>query len=77
MWPIAYAIVSTVSPNASDTPNRPIPTFGNPAESTALPQPPKTNQKVPNSSASIRRFSDMVIPPASATSQPTLELRLS
>ena len=29
MWPMAYAMVSTVNPNASETPSKPIPTFGN------------------------------------------------
>src|SRR5882672_12067725 len=51
MWPIANAIVSTVSPNASETPSSPMPTFGNAAASTALPQPPRTSQKVPTNSA--------------------------
>src|ERR1700761_3347921 len=51
MWPIAYAMVSTVSPNASATPTNPIPNAGNAAASTALPQPPKTNQNVPKNSA--------------------------
>src|SRR5687768_17324181 len=51
MWPIAYAIVTTVNPNASDTPSKPIPTSGNAAASTALPQPPSTSQNVPKNSA--------------------------
>src|SRR5262249_4793611 len=59
MWPMAYAIVSTVRPNARDTPSRPMPTFGNAAASTALPQPPKTSQKVPSASAARRFPSDM------------------
>ena len=55
--PTAKAMVSTVSPNASETPSRPMPTFGNAAASTALPQPPKTSQKVPkNSAPSCRVF---------------------
>src|SRR5262245_43665440 len=54
MWPIPYAIVSTVKPKAKATPRNPIPRFGNAAASTALPQPPNTNQKVPMSSASAR-----------------------
>src|SRR6478735_3821005 len=51
MCPMAKAMVSTVRPNASDTPRRPIPTSGNAAASTALPQPPRTSQKVPRNSA--------------------------
>ena len=42
-----YAMVSTVSPKASDTPRRPMPTSGNAAAMTALPQPAKVSQKVP------------------------------
>jgi len=53
------AIVSSVRPNASATPRNPIPTFGKPAASTALPHPPKTNQNVPINSAAKRR--DMLI----------------
>jgi hypothetical protein len=48
---MAKAIVSTVRPNANDTPKRPIPTLGNAAERTALPHPPSTNQNVPTLSA--------------------------
>src|ERR1039457_661644 len=51
MCPIANAIVRTVRPNARATPRYPIPTFGMPAARTALPQPPKTSQKVPMNSA--------------------------
>src|SRR6516225_3280246 len=47
-------MVSTVRPNASETPSKPIPTCGNAADSTALPQPPRTSQNVPNDSAAIR-----------------------
>src|SRR6478736_3353835 len=54
-------MVITVSPNASETPSRPMPTLGKPAESTALPQPPNTSQNVPNNSANMRRFSDMMV----------------
>src|SRR4029450_11544814 len=46
MCPIAYAIVSTVSPKANDTPRSPIPTCGTAAARTALPQPPRTSQNV-------------------------------
>src|SRR6188768_4053845 len=51
MCPMANAIVRTVRPNASDTPSSPIPTSGKAAASTALPQPPRTSQKVPMNSA--------------------------
>src|SRR4051794_33005956 len=55
MWPMAYAIVNTVSPNASDTPRSPIPRFElvppKAAARTALPQPPNTSQNVPKNSA--------------------------
>src|SRR4051794_27398689 len=49
-------MVSTVRPNASATPRNPIPRPGKPAARTALPQPPKTSQKVPMSSASALFF---------------------
>jgi hypothetical protein len=52
---MAKAIVSTVRPNASETPTSPIPKLEsvppNAAASTALPQPPNVNQKVPKTSA--------------------------
>jgi hypothetical protein len=59
MWqpeigPIAKAIVNKVKPNAKETPTSPMPTSGNLAAKTALPQPPKTSQKVPMSSANMR-----------------------
>src|SRR5258708_18776601 len=44
-------MVTTVSPKASETPRRPIPTWGNAAGRTALPHPPRTNQNVPMNSA--------------------------
>src|SRR5436189_45147 len=44
-------MVRTVSPNAKDTPSSPMPTLGKAAAKTALPQPPKTSQKVPIASA--------------------------
>ena len=47
MWPIAKAMVRTVNPNASETPTNPMPSPGKAAARTALPQPPSTNQKVP------------------------------
>src|SRR5688572_13325361 len=49
--PNAYAPLTTVRPNASDTPSSPMPTSGKAAASTALPQPPRTNQNVPSASA--------------------------
>src|SRR6185295_6380952 len=61
MCPIAKAIVSTVRPNASDTPARPMPTSGKAAARTALPQPPSTNQNVPMNSAAS--FFDIGIHP--------------
>src|SRR5450631_1505462 len=59
-WPTAYAIVITVSPKASATPRKPMPTeiwsglLMNLAAITALPQPPNTSQKVPRNSAPNR-----------------------
>ena len=50
---MAKAIVRTVRPKASDTPSSPIPTSGNAAARTALPQPPRTSQNVPINSAPI------------------------
>ena len=58
---MAKAMVSTVSPNASDTPSRPIPTLGNAAARTALPHPPRTSQKVPKKLRSVRFHSDLLI----------------
>src|SRR4030095_12682984 len=46
-------MVRTLRPKARDTPRRPIPTLGNAAASTALPQPPRTSQKVPMNSATV------------------------
>src|SRR5258705_2751921 len=58
MVPNAYTPVSTVRPNASATPRKPIPSDVpsdmNFAANTALPQPPNTNQKVPMNSAASR-----------------------
>src|ERR1700743_1512443 len=53
-------MVNTVSPKAKATPTKPIPSAGKAAASTALPQPPKTSQKVPKNSAVQRRESGMV-----------------
>src|SRR6185369_9225375 len=47
-------MVRTVRPKATETPSSPIPTPGNAAASTALPQPPRTSQKVPTNSAARR-----------------------
>src|SRR3954470_242825 len=54
-------MVNTVRPKASDTPMSPIPTLGKPAASTALPHPPKTSQKVPNTSAMSLRDNGMAL----------------
>jgi hypothetical protein len=70
--PSAYAIVSTLSPNARATPAKPMPRPGNAAASTALPQPPSTNQNVPHSSAIDRRHNDIA---ATAPFAPELNLR--
>src|SRR5437870_3400326 len=59
---MAKAIVSTVRPNASETPTNPIPRLGKAAASTALPQPPSTSHKVPMNSAVRRLLSSMAIP---------------
>jgi hypothetical protein len=48
-----------VRPKAKETPSNPMPTFGNAAARTALPQPPNTNQKVPRNSAEQRREREM------------------
>jgi hypothetical protein len=51
---MAYTVVKSVRPKASETPVKPSPrcrfsgaTVVNAAASTALPQPPSTNQAVP------------------------------
>src|SRR5260370_30885538 len=44
-------MVTTLSPNASETPTNPMPTCGNAAAMTALPQPAKVSQNVPIASA--------------------------
>src|SRR5206468_34261 len=44
-------MVTTLNPNASETPTRPIPTCGKAAAITALPHPAKVSQKVPIASA--------------------------
>jgi len=51
---MAKAMVSTVRPKARATPTKPMPRLGNAAAKTALPQPPKTSQKVPKNSAAAR-----------------------
>src|ERR1700693_6138922 len=59
MWPMANAMVRTVSPKASATPANLMPSVGNPAASTAAPHPPKTSQKVRKNSAMARLVSGM------------------
>src|SRR5262245_9141812 len=44
-------MVTTLRPNARETPTRPIPTCGKPAAITALPHPANVSQKVPMASA--------------------------
>src|SRR4051812_39049530 len=64
--PTAYAMVSTDSPNANETPSSPMPTCGKAAARTALPQPPNTNHMVPKNSADnfcVKLYSFMVHPP--------------
>src|SRR5436190_19557262 len=53
--PIAYAIVRTVKPKASETPSQP--TW--PPASTAVPHPPSTSQNVPIASAKSTRPFDI------------------
>jgi len=47
MCPMAKAIVSTVNPKASETPQQTNAHVGKCRASTALPQPPRTSQNVP------------------------------
>ena len=58
---MAYAMVSTDRPKASDTPSRPMPTCGKAAAITALPHPARTSQKVPMNSTDKRLVSDGVV----------------
>src|SRR5687768_13154947 len=60
-------MVTTVRPNASETPTRPMPTSGNFAASTALPQPPNTSQNVPNNSATERLRMGMRLSPCNCS----------
>src|ERR1700684_2191047 len=53
-------MVRTVRPKARATPAKAMPRCGKPAASTALPQPPKTSQKVPKNSAA--RFLVLIHP---------------
>jgi hypothetical protein len=55
-------MVSTVNPKAKATPRKPMPSEGNAAASTALPQPPKTSQNVPKTSAQSALCKDMTTP---------------
>jgi hypothetical protein len=63
MWPTEYAIVTTVNPNASETPRSPIPTSGNPDAITAEPQPANVSQNVPIASAAYLRIWSMIVRP--------------
>lgn len=56
-------MVSTVRPKARLTPSSPIPTSGNAAAITALPQPPRTSQNVPKNAANMRFVSDCIRDP--------------
>src|SRR6202789_4357397 len=56
---MAKAMVTTVRPKASETPSRPIPTWGKAAARTALPHPPSTSQNVPMNSAASFLVSGM------------------
>src|SRR5687767_6195374 len=49
-------MVSTVRPKASETPKRPMPTWGKAAAMTALPQPAKVSQNVPSPQPRISSF---------------------
>src|ERR1017187_4785213 len=69
---MAYAMVSTVNPNAKATPTKPMPRLGNAAVSTALPHPPKTSQNVPINSAVALLPKDI-----EATSSPRRNPRIS
>src|SRR5580704_10278242 len=55
-------MVTTVSPNASATPTKPIPSRGKAAANTAAPHPPSTSQAVPMNSATSFRI--MIFPTA-------------
>src|SRR5579859_6840769 len=55
-------MVRTVNPKAKATPANPIPRFGNAADRTALPQPPKTSQNVPRNSAPVLLPKGMTAP---------------
>src|SRR5438105_8532203 len=55
-------MVITVSPRAAGTRSSRMPTAGNAAAYTALPQPPRTSQKVPMNSAIMRMRSVMSSP---------------
>src|SRR3546814_4594474 len=52
-------MVTTVKPKARATPAKPMPGSGTAAASTALPQPPRTSQKVPTNSAVRRCIRDI------------------
>src|SRR3954467_229685 len=73
-------MVTTLSPNARETPPRPMPTCGKPAAITALPQPANVSQKVPIASAayffiSMCRPLLSKIPEQSSGNGPTLGVK--
>src|ERR1700752_4394808 len=55
-------MVTTLSPNARDTPTSPMPTCGKPAAMTALPHPANVSQNVPMASAAYF-FASMWVSP--------------
>src|SRR5260221_5632740 len=63
-------MVRTVRPKASATPTSPMSISGNFAASTALPQPPKTSQKVPMNSAPSFFDNGMAAPPVDLRAMP-------
>ena len=65
-------MVTTVSPKASDTPIRPMPTSGNAAASTALPHPPSTSQNVPKNSAIVAFMFSLLVSDGRPASRPRL-----
>src|ERR1700744_5018623 len=58
-------MVTTLSPNVSDTPTRPMPTCGKVAAITALPHPANVSQNVPINSAAYF-FVSIRVPPVSS-----------
>ncbi len=66
---------TTVSPKASDTPTKPMPSSGNAAARTALPHPPNTSQNVP--SASATSFGIVPLRPQPAKPKPVADFECS